>query len=146
MSRRSQILTEVDTLLKTISIANGFRTDPLTGRVRYGDGTPSEYEAGIELSYMMSSRDKTVRNQRWEWDASLQVTATIYNDATFQSETDIEADIYQLFGANRSLSGAAQTVRPDGDPDLTEIAVSGVPIQMLTINLRVYYTTPEWET
>lgn len=110
-SRRQQIIDQIKTLLATVTIANGFKTDVGSNVFEWKSTDFQDTDIpGIDVR----DPDEAVetRGGRHFYNLTIEIEAKVSSSATTNEAREVLADIQTLMGSNQNLGGLAHLVRP----------------------------------
>jgi hypothetical protein len=110
-SRRQQIIDQIKTLLATVTIANGFKTN-LGANVFEWKGIDFQESEIPGVDVRDPSEDVETKGGRHFYTLTIEIEAKVSASATTDEAREVLADIQTLMGSNQNLGGLAHLVRP----------------------------------
>ena len=110
-SRRQQIIDQIKTLLATVTIANGFKTNVGSNVFEWKSIDFQDTEIpGIDVRD--PSEEVETRGGRHFYTLTIEIEAKVSASATTNEAREVLADIQTLMGGNQNLGGLVHIVKP----------------------------------
>ncbi len=142
-SRRQQIIDQIKTLLATITVANGFKTNTGSNVFEWKSIDFQDTEIpGIDVRD--PSEDVETRGGRHFYTLAIEIEAKVSASSTTNQAREVLADIETLLGSNQNLGGLVHLVRPVQN-ELLDFEKVNNKFGSVTMRLEVQYATKAFQ-
>ncbi len=142
-SRRQQIIDQIKTLLATITVANGYKTNTGSNVFEWKSMDFQDTEIpGIDVRD--PSEEVETRGGRHFYTLSIEIEAKVSASSTTNQAREVLADIETLFGSNQNLGGLVHLVRPVQN-ELLDFEKVNNKFGSVTMRLEVQYATKAFQ-
>lgn len=142
-SRRQQIIDQIKTLLATVTVANGFKTNTGSNVFEWKGIDFQESELpGVDVR----DPDESVetRGQRHFYTLAIEIEAKVDAGTNTNTAREVLADIQTLMGSNQNLGGLAHLVRPVQN-ELLDFERAGNKFGSVSMRFEVQYATTAFQ-
>jgi hypothetical protein len=138
-SRRQQIIDQIKTLLATITVANGFKTNTGSNVFEWKGIDFQDTELpGVDVRD--PSEDVENRGSNHVYTLTVDIEAKVSASTSTNQAREVLADIQTLMGSNQNLGGLAHLVRPVQN-ELLDFEHANNKFGSVSIRLEVVYAT-----
>ena len=142
-SRRQQIIDQLKTLLATVTVANGFKTNVGLNVFEWKGIDFQDTEIpGIDIRD--PSEDVDTRGGRHFYTLMIEIEAKVSASATTNEAREVLADIQTLMGSNQNLGGLVHIVKPVQN-ELLEFEKINKKFGSVLIRFEVEYATKAFQ-
>lgn len=142
MSKRSDILTAVDTRLKTIAIASGYQTN-IGSRVFYWQDLPFEYGETGAITFRDPAEEIVKANQFHEKTLNLEIEAIAFVTDQLAGSEALIADLIKAVGEDRTWGKLAHETRLSRT--LKNFETDGKTAARVCLEIQIIYRVPLFE-
>jgi hypothetical protein len=142
-SRRQQIIDQIKTLLATILISNGFKTNVGSNVFEWKSIDFQDTEIpGVDVRD--PNEEVETRGGRHYYTLTIEIEAKVSASSTTNQAREVLADIETLLGSNQNLGGLVHLVRPVQN-ELLDFEKVNNKFGSVTMRLEVQYATKAFQ-
>ena len=142
-SRRQQIIDKIKTLLATVTIANGYKTNVGSNVFEWKSIAFQDTEIpGIDVRD--PSEEVETRGSNHFYTLTIEIEAKVSASTTTNEAREVLADIQTLMGKNLTLDNLAHLVKPIQN-ELIEFEKTNKKFGSVLIRLEIEYATKAFQ-
>jgi hypothetical protein len=142
-SRRQQIIDQIKTLLATVTVLNGFKTD-VGSNVFEWKGTNFQDIDIPGIDVRDPSEEVETKGGRHFYTLTIEIEAKVSASASTNEAREVLADIQTLMRDNQNLGGLAHLVRPVQN-EILDFEQANNKFGSVSIRLEIVYATEAFQ-